>query len=92
MAVKVKEKLNFFLQGFQLLEEVDQASDFWVHKVAGIIKTSIEVSSTEAGPIITSNHSIRIDHRNDIKVEGQKQSVGNRVVFQQRVDETLKHV
>ena len=69
MTVKIEEKLNFFPLRFELLEEIDETAQFWIQKVSNGVEASIKISPTKASSIVSCDYSIRINHRDDIKIQ-----------------------
>ena len=67
MTVKVEEELYFLALFFELRDQTDQTVDFWVKKAANLIKSSVEIPSTEASPIIADHNPIRIHHGHDVE-------------------------
>ena len=55
-------------------------------------KTSIEIPSTEAGSIVSSDNSIWVDHGDDVKGKWSQKSGGCVTFIEKGVDEALEHM
>ena len=71
--MKIKEKLYFLPLSFESLDKVNQSTEFRIQKVVNLVETSIHISPAKTGSIVARNNSIRVDHGNNIKIEGIKQ-------------------
>ena len=69
MTVKIEEKFHFLPLRPEFLDEINESTQFWVQKVSNGVEASIKISSTKAGSIISCDHSIRIDHRDNIEIQ-----------------------